>query len=147
MPNSIQIRAFIVLCELQSENPYFWPKRHAIRTHAYWLAKHASVHPVVLYSLLLTLLLSGLLLCEHLVRLDPLHGIDARGWRRLCTSFHSASGELCVAMSLFARRLCTVFLSPDLLSPFLVCRLIALDKNPGVRPIGACVRGYETYCC
>ena len=65
-------------------------------------------------------------------------GIDDRGWRRLCTSFHSASGELCVAMSSFARRLCTVFLSPDLLSPFLVCRLIALDKSPGVWPIGVC---------
>jgi len=65
-------------------------------------------------------------------------GIDAHGWRRLCTSFHSASNELCVAMSSFARCLCSAFLSPQLLSPFVVCRLIALDKNPGVRPISVC---------
>ena len=63
-------------------------------------------------------------------------GIDARGWRRLCTSFRAASDELCGAIALFARRLCTSFISPDILSPFLGCRLIALDKSPGVRPIG-----------
>ena len=65
-------------------------------------------------------------------------GVDARGWRRLCTSFHSASIDLCDAMALFARRLCTKFISPDILSSFLSCRLIALDKCPGVRPIGVC---------
>ena len=47
MPNFIQIREFIVLCELQSENPYFWPKRHAIRTHAYWLAKHTVLEEIL----------------------------------------------------------------------------------------------------
>ena len=35
-------------------------------------------------------------------------------------------------------KLCTVFLDPKGLSPFLACRLIALNKNPGVRPIGIC---------
>ena len=39
---------------------------------------------------------------------------------------------------LLPRRLCTTHLSPDILSPFLACRLIALDKSPGVRPIGVC---------
>ena len=38
-------------------------------------------------------------------------------------------------MSSFARRLCTVF-SLELLSPFVACRLIALDKHPRVHPIG-----------
>ena len=42
------------------------------------------------------------------------------------------------AITLFARRLCTTFLSPDILSPFLACRLIALVKFLGVWPIGIC---------
>ena len=29
-------------------------------------------------------------------------GIDARGWRRLCTSFKSASNDLCHSMALMA---------------------------------------------
>jgi len=39
---------------------------------------------------------------------------------------------------LSARQLCTTYLSPDILSSFLSCRLIALDKCPGVHPIGVC---------
>ncbi len=35
-----------------------------------------------------------------------------------------------------AKRLCTDFIDPKLLTPFLSCRLVAIDKNPGVRPIG-----------
>ena len=41
-------------------------------------------------------------------------------------------------MALFARRLCTTYLSPTILASFLSCRLIALDKCPGVPPIGVC---------
>ena len=65
-------------------------------------------------------------------------GVDAREWRRLCTSFHVAFDDLYAAIALFARRLCTTYLSPDILAPFFACRLIALDKSPGVRPIGVC---------
>ena len=65
-------------------------------------------------------------------------GLDAHSWRRLCTSFHSASHELCHSLAMLARRLCTSFVNPDSLSPFLACRLIALDKCPGIRPIGIC---------
>ncbi len=63
-------------------------------------------------------------------------GLDALFWRRLCTSYKSASLDLCLALSLVARRLCTEYLDPSLIAPFLSCRLIALNKNPGVRPIG-----------
>ena len=63
-------------------------------------------------------------------------GIDAREWRRLCSSFHSSSTDLCHSLALMARRLCSSFVDPQSLAPFLSCRLIALDKNPGVRPIG-----------
>ena len=65
-------------------------------------------------------------------------GIDAKGWRRLCSSFKSASNDLCHLLALLARRLSTTYVDPKGLSPLLACRLIALDKNPGVRPIGVC---------
>ena len=65
-------------------------------------------------------------------------GLDAHCWRRLCTSFHSASRDLCHSLALLARRLCTSFVDPKDLSAFLACRLIALEKCPGVRPIGVC---------
>ena len=35
-----------------------------------------------------------------------------------------------------AKRLCTELVDPAGIAPLLACRLIALDKNPGVRPIG-----------
>ena len=41
-------------------------------------------------------------------------GLDAHYWRRLCTAFQGASGELCTAVTLFARDLCLSFLSPDI---------------------------------
>ena len=63
-------------------------------------------------------------------------GVDARGWRRLCASFHSASNDLCQSLALLARRVCTEFVCPEGLMAFTACRLIALDKSPGVRPIG-----------
>ena len=65
-------------------------------------------------------------------------GIDAPCWRRLCSSFKSASHDLCHSMALLARRLCVTFVDPKGLSALLACRLIALDKCPGVRPIGIC---------
>ena len=65
-------------------------------------------------------------------------GMDAKGWRRICTSFKGASDDLCHALALMGRRLATSYVDPVGLAPFLACRLIALDKNPGVRPIGIC---------
>ena len=65
-------------------------------------------------------------------------GLDAHCWRRLCTSFKSASHDLCHALALVAKRLCTTLVDPSCLSAFLACQLIALDKCPGVRPIGIC---------
>ena len=65
-------------------------------------------------------------------------GLDAAGWRRLCASFHSASKELCHSIALFTRRICTEYLDPQGLAAFIACRLVPLDKSPGVRPIGIC---------
>ena len=48
----------------------------------------------------------------------------------LCTSFGLHSADLCDAISCLARRLCTTYVDPK---AFGACRLIALDKCPGVR--------------
>ena len=64
--------------------------------------------------------------------------MDAYAWRRLCTSFGKASNDLCHSLALVAKRVCSSHVHPEGLKPLLACRLIALDKNPGVRPIGIC---------
>ncbi len=65
-------------------------------------------------------------------------GVDAAGWRRMCTAFHRESTDLCEAVAAVGRRLCTNFVDPDPLRALLACRLIPLNKLPGVRPIGIC---------
>ena len=62
-------------------------------------------------------------------------GIDAHGWRRLCTCYYSISRDLCQALADMAKHLCAQFIDPSVTAPFFACRLNALDKRPGVRPI------------
>jgi len=87
-------------------------------------------HPVIFDHLNVAVIRSAAL------RTKGTAGLDC--WRKLCTSFQGASGELCSAIALFARCLCTSYLSPGLLSSSLACCLITLDKQPGVHPIGIC---------
>ena len=63
-------------------------------------------------------------------------GVDAYSWRRLCSSFGRASVSLCNSLAAVARRLCTQEVDPKELMVFVACRLIPLDKKPGVQPIG-----------
>jgi hypothetical protein len=42
------------------------------------------------------------------------------------------------SLALIARWICSSFVNPKGLAPLLACRLIALDKCPGIRPIGIC---------
>ena len=63
-------------------------------------------------------------------------GLDSFAWRRLCSSFGSESHDLCSALAAVGRRLCSSLVNPDSISAFVACRLIPLDKCPGVRPIG-----------
>ena len=94
---------------------------------------YSSCHPVIFEQL-----------DEHVIRRTALHpggtagpsGVDALGWRHLCTSFRVASTDLCCSLALVARHISTSFVDPIALQPLLNSRLIALDKNPGVRPIG-----------
>jgi len=95
----------------------------------------SSVHPIIFDGL------RGPLICSAALQTFGTAGpseVDAKGWRRLCTSFKSASNDFCEAIALFAHRLCTTSLSPDILTSFVASRLIALDKCPGICPIGVC---------
>lgn len=69
--------------------------------------------------------------------------LDAYTWRRLRTSFKAASDNLCHSIALVAKRLCTTLIEPECIARLPACRLIALDKNPGGRPIGI----GDTACC
>lgn len=90
-------------------------------------------HPVVFDRL------DGVMIREVALHIDGAagpSGVDAASWRRMCTSFGNASSDLCLALAAVARRISGHLVDPGPLRPLLNSRLIALDKNPGVRPIG-----------
>ena len=64
--------------------------------------------------------------------------MDAEGWRRILTSKQvgNSFSDLCKAIGRMTRKLCTVEDQHGLFEAFVVCRLIPLDKNPGLRRIG-----------
>ena len=62
--------------------------------------------------------------------------VDAFTWQHLCSSFGSVSVGLCDALASVAHCLATSAVDPAVVAPFVACRLIPLDKNPGVRLIG-----------
>ena len=92
-----------------------------------------DIHPVLFESIDASMIRSAAL--QTTGAAGP-SGLDASSWRRLCTSFKSASFDLCHSLASAAKRLCTNFIDPATITPLLACRLIALNKNPGVRPIG-----------
>ena len=65
-------------------------------------------------------------------------GMDAELYRKtLCSkSFGNKPKSLREEIALFTRNLATQTYHPQLMESYVSCRLIALDKNPGVRPIG-----------
>ena len=65
-------------------------------------------------------------------------GLDSDIWRRiLCSkSFGKVSEDACESVARMCRRLCTEYVDPMSIEALLNCRLIPLDKNPGIRPIG-----------
>ena len=54
----------------------------------------------------------------------------------MCSSFKSASTDLCAALANVGKRIATTPVHPDGLSAFVAGRLIPINKCPGVRPIG-----------
>ena len=64
--------------------------------------------------------------------------IEADGWTHiLCSkSFGKTSDTLAQSIADMEKQLCSKKIPPDPLSEHSSCRLIPLNKNPGVRPIG-----------
>ncbi|KAG1714378.1 Protein lifeguard 1 [Nymphon striatum] len=64
---------------------------------------------------------------------------NANDWRRMIGTklFGDEGTDLCRTIANLAKILCTEKISdPNSISPLMACRLIPLDKNPGLRPIG-----------
>ena len=62
-------------------------------------------------------------------------GLDAHAWKGMCSSFHNASDDLYNSVGKLTRKLCLKHIDNGI-SALTSCRLIALDKRPGDRPIG-----------
>lgn len=73
-----------------------------------------EVHPVLFESLDATMIKSAAL---HTSGAAGPSGLDALGWRRLCTAFKLASVELCHSLALVAKRLCTELVDPAGIAP------------------------------
>ena len=112
-------------------------QKHPVGQPAYNLCivpdKPQDPHPVIFESLDASAIRSAALSVSGAA--GP-SGMDSYEWRRLCTSHKGASRDLCAALASVAVRVCTVHVHPSSIAPLLACRLIALDKHPGVRPIG-----------
>ena len=63
-------------------------------------------------------------------------GLEANKLRRILTHFGQQSVEISKTIAKIAKKLATEELNSELMEPYNACRLIPLDKNPGVRPIG-----------
>ena len=63
-------------------------------------------------------------------------GLDVHEWRCICTCHKGASRDLCASLATVAQRLCSSYVDPTAIKPLLASRLVALDKQPGVCPIG-----------
>ena len=65
-------------------------------------------------------------------------GMDANQYRRVICSKNFQKEGKCFREELadFARKIATTLYDPLLLEAYIACRLIPLDKDPGIRPIG-----------
>ena len=65
-------------------------------------------------------------------------GLNGDGWKKILTSnsFEKESSDLCAVLATLTRLLCTNVQAPTSLEALITCRLIPLNKNPDLRPIG-----------
>ena len=63
-------------------------------------------------------------------------GLNADDWKRMCSSFRRTSEDLCKSIARLTSKLCSSYVDPEGITTLVACRLMALDKCPGVRPVG-----------
>ena len=55
-------------------------------------------------------------------------GADAMWWYRFCSTYGQKSIYLCRTIADFVKKICTVYLDPQTIDAYTVCRLIPVDK-------------------
>ena len=108
------------------------PQAHPAAPEALLEGEAGSFNPVIFDSL-----------TAALIRQTALHakgsagpsGLDTHAWQRIYSRYGKASDDICTQLDALGRLLSTHSVDPVRLSPLVACRLVALDKNPGVRPI------------
>ena len=98
---------------------------------------NADFHPILFDSITAEVIPSSALHTEGSA--GP-SGVDALSWRRICTAFGQKSNDLCSALAGVTRWICTSYVDPSSLMAYTSCRLVPLDKCPGVRPVGIGLR-------
>ena len=63
-------------------------------------------------------------------------GLDADEWRKILTNYGQYAIDLCKTIAQLAQRIAREKLTENHLEAYNACRLIPLDKCPGIRPIG-----------
>jgi len=76
-----------------------------------------------------------MLMWLDLLNYTPVEQLDLWSWHTwLCTSFKTASFELCHSLALTAKCLCTELVDPGTIAPLMASRLIALDTKSWCPP-------------
>ena len=88
-----------------------------------------GVHPIIFEEITTLSIMEAAL---HTDRSAGLSGLDASAWKRMCSSFQKASNDLCLAIAMKTKRIASTVVDPGPLLPLTACRLVALDKCPGV---------------
>lgn len=97
---------------------------------------HKYIHPVIFEEITPDLIRS---IAHKLKRSAGPSMLDSSEWKRmLCSrSFGKEGRNLCLSIANVSKQLASSKLAdPDSITALMACRLIPLDKDPGVRPIG-----------
>ena len=109
------------------------PPAQPLDPSAVVVASSPAFHPILFDSISPELIKS--LVMETNGSAGP-SAMDAAIWKRLCSSFQTSSSDLCFALSSLAKKIGTFYVDSSGLYPLLASRLIAVNKMPGVHPIG-----------